>query len=126
MGLISAILTSFYSTKTLYYVFFTEAKGFRLSYLNFHSTPFLAVIPLIILSIFSLFSGFLLKESLISIGTSFFDGTIFIISKNLKVGDIEQMPQKLKLFPIFISYFGFFLFTLKFYLNSNLFFYQIK
>jgi proton-translocating NADH-quinone oxidoreductase chain L len=126
MGLISAILTSFYSTKTLYYVFFTEAKGFRLSYLNFHSTPFLAVIPLIILSIFSLFSGFFLKESLISIGTSFFDGTIFIISNNLKVGDIEQMPQKLKLFPIFISYFGFFLFTLKFYLNSNLFFYQIK
>ena len=36
------------------------------------------------------------------------------------------MPQRLKLYPIFISYFGFFLFTFKFYLNSNLFFYQVK
>ena len=35
----------------------------------------------------------LLKDAFIGIGTQFFDGIIFSVSNNNKIGDIEQMPS---------------------------------
>ena len=120
IGLISAMLTSFYSAKILYLVFIATPKGFRISYLYAHTTPFIALFPLIVLSFFSITSGFLLKDAFIGIGTQFFDGIVFSVSNSHKIGDIEQMPSWLKILTIFIGLFGFIWFTFKhFFFNFN-------
>lgn len=111
-GIVSAILTSFYSAKILFLVFFNTPKGFRIIYLNAHKTSWLALFPLLVLSFFSLSSGFLLKDSLVGLGTNFFDGIIFNFSKNNKIGDSEFLPTFFKVFPIFVSLSGFLFFSL--------------
>jgi proton-translocating NADH-quinone oxidoreductase chain L len=124
IGLISALLTSLYSAKILFLVFFSSPRGFRLTYLNAHKTSWLALTPLFVLSFFSMCSGFLLKDALIGLGTNFFDGIIFTYSKNVKIGDSEFLPLFFKVFPIFISLFGFLIFSLKLYSDINLHFFE--
>lgn len=119
-GLISALLTSLYSAKILFLVFFTNPRGFRQTYINAHKTNWFALTPLFVLCFFSISSGFFLKDALIGLGTDFFDGIIFTYSKNVKMGDSEFLPIFFKIFPIFISLFGFLIYSLSFNKNLNL------
>lgn len=124
IGLISALLTSFYSAKILFLVFFSNPRGFKIVYLNAHKTSWLALAPLFVLSFFSMCSGFLLKDAMIGLGSNFFDGIIFTYSKNIKMGDSEFLPLFFKVFPIFISIFGFLVFSLKLKHARSLYFFE--
>lgn len=43
------------------------------------------LIPMFILGILSIFSGFAFKDLFIGLGTNFFDASIFILPKNEKI-----------------------------------------
>jgi NADH-quinone oxidoreductase subunit L len=55
LGLITAFLTAFYMARLVFIVFFGEEK----EKLSVHKTPWMMTLPLIILSVFSVFYGFI-------------------------------------------------------------------
>src|SRR5436190_598985 len=61
-GTITAGLTAFYSFRLINLVFFTIPNGSKLSYLNSHEANLAVIIPLFILSLFSIFFGYLFSD----------------------------------------------------------------
>jgi len=73
---ISAIFTSTYSAKLVYYVFLSKPRNFnKNNYVNLHKENsekyiLFQTIPLVVLSIFSIFGGFILKDPIAGIGSN--------------------------------------------------------
>ena len=63
-------------------------------------------IPLFILSFGSIFSGYLMKDFFIGLGSDFFIDSIFVLSTHLIIIDSEFIPSYIKLMPTCISLFG--------------------
>ena len=79
IAVIGAIFTTLYSVKILYLTFLTNPNGPINYYKNAHESDMFMTLPLIILSIFSVYFGFLAKDIYIGIGSEFFkDNSIFI------------------------------------------------
>ena len=74
--------------------------------LNIHEENIILTIPLIILSFFSIFSGYLFKDLFIGLGSNFFGGSIFIYPDNLKICFAEFLPFYIKLVPLVFSFVG--------------------
>lgn len=108
LGSISAFFTAFYSMRLLYMTFLSNPRGLKKNYENIHESPIYILIPLILLSFFSIFSGFLIKDLIIGIGSDFFKQSIFKLPEHLIYIDAEFMPLNYKLLPLFLSFFGFF------------------
>lgn len=64
---LAVICTTFYSTRLLYYVFFSSNRSNMYVINHSHESSYYILIPLIILSFFSIFAGFILKDSLINL-----------------------------------------------------------
>jgi len=64
---LAVICTTFYSTRLLYYVFFSNNRSNMYVINHSHESSYYILIPLIILSFFSIFAGFILKDSLINL-----------------------------------------------------------
>lgn len=76
---IAAIFTTLYSVKVLYLTFLTSPNGSLINYKQAHEGDIFMSMPLIILSVFSIFFGYLTKDVFIGIGTGFFsDNSLFI------------------------------------------------
>jgi NADH-ubiquinone oxidoreductase chain 5 len=60
-------------------------------------------VPLFILAICSVSSGFLFKDLFIGLGTTFFQNTILIKNENYTFTDAEFIPSYIKLIPIYFS-----------------------
>jgi len=79
IAVIGAIFTTLYSVKILYLTFLTNPNGPINYYKNAHESDIFMTLPLVILSIFSVYFGFLAKDIYIGIGSEFFnDNSIFI------------------------------------------------
>ena len=63
---------------------------------------------LIILIVGSIFSGYLLNDLFIGLGSVFFSGSINILSKNTIGFEVEFIPLHIKILPTFFSLLGFF------------------
>jgi NADH:ubiquinone oxidoreductase subunit 5 (subunit L)/multisubunit Na+/H+ antiporter MnhA subunit len=63
-------------------------------------------IPLALLSIGSIFTGYLTKDLFIGLGSTFFSDSIFILPKNLIAADSEFIPFTIKGLPSVLSLFG--------------------
>jgi NADH-ubiquinone oxidoreductase chain 5 len=106
LGLLSVFSTSFYSCRLLYLVFLSEPNGFRENILNAAEPNIKMLLPLCILVIFSIFSGFLSKDLFVGFGSSFWGNSIFILpTKHLSV-DVEFITIFSKLEPLFLSFIG--------------------
>jgi NADH-ubiquinone oxidoreductase chain 5 len=79
IAVIGAIFTTLYSVKILYLTFLTNPNGPINYYKKAHESDIFMTLPLVILSIFSIYFGFLAKDIYIGIGSEFFnDNSIFI------------------------------------------------
>jgi NADH-ubiquinone oxidoreductase chain 5 len=93
IALIGAIFTSLYSIKVLYLIFLNKPNGSRI-YFNLiteynsnnsmaEDSKFYMSIPLVLLSIFSIYFGYLTRDIFIGLGSDFFsDNSIFIHPNN--------------------------------------------
>jgi NADH-ubiquinone oxidoreductase chain 5 len=87
------------------------------------------LIPLFILSIFSIFSGYLFKDMFIGLGTTFWNNAIFVSTKSKLVSDCEFLPNYIKIFPLIFSFLGIFfilffnLFSVKFIFKTRIYYY---
>jgi NADH-ubiquinone oxidoreductase chain 5 len=123
VGCFSAFFTSFYSIRLLYLAFLISPNGFKANYQNIHEPSFGMLFPLILLSIFSIFIGFLTRELFIGFGTPFWFNSIFLLPVNSTALDFEFMPAFYKLLPLCFSFSGALLSVILFK-NLNIVFYN--
>jgi proton-translocating NADH-quinone oxidoreductase chain L len=124
-GLLGVISTALYSTKLVYMVFLSEPNGNKKTIISAHEPGIRMLIPLIVLSFFSIFGGFLTKDLMIGLGSSFFSDSIFILEENYISGDIEFISIWSKLMPFILTLFGIF-FCYSVYSFYSLEFYKKK
>lgn len=71
LGVATAILTSYYSFRLLYLAFYGSVKSYSSYATKMHELPFTMAICLIVLSLGSIFGGYLAKDLFIGLGTPF-------------------------------------------------------
>ena len=117
LGILAAFCTAFYSMRLIYLVFLSKTNGNKYTVLNAHEGSMNMTVPLFLLSILSIFVGFLFKDLFIGFGTDFWNGSIYVLPKNYLLTDIEFISLKYKLLPLFVTLFGillaFFIYTVK-------------
>jgi NADH-ubiquinone oxidoreductase chain 5 len=123
VGCFAAFFTSFYSIRLLFLVFLIKPNGFKSNYQTIHEPGYGMLFPLILLSIFSIFIGFLTRELFIGFGTPFWFNSIFVLPINITTLDFEFMPPLYKLLPLVFSFFGAFL-SIILYKNLEIVFYS--
>jgi NADH-ubiquinone oxidoreductase chain 5 len=104
LSIISAVFTTLYSTRLLFLTFFNKPNGFKSDYKNIHDSSLLIAIPLFILSVNSIFFGFITKDFFIGLGTDGWLNSIEIVStKNLLILESEFLNPFIKNLPFIFS-----------------------
>jgi len=109
-GTMSAALTAFYSFRLISLVFLTLPNASRNTYSNVHESNLSVIIPLSILSLFSIFFGYLFSDLFVGMGSDFFGNSIFTHPNNIHLIEAESsLPIYIKLTPLILSILGGFL-----------------
>lgn len=111
LGIITALITSIYSIKLIYLTFISYPNaGSKKKYKDTHECSLYIFIPLILLSIASIYIGYITKDIFIGIGTNNWNNILYVHPNNLiNMVETELIVSKyiiLKLMPtilIFIS-----------------------
>lgn len=75
VGLAAAICTSLYSFSTLYYIFYGKPRANIDQYVNMHGVDVIAWLPLVILAVLSVVSGYIFRDLFIGAGSVALDST---------------------------------------------------
>lgn len=110
LGSLSVFFTAYYSFRLIYLTFLNNVNFYR-NLIIYESSMFI-ILPLIILSIGSIFFGYLLKDFFIGVGTDVWNLSIFFYPNNTYFIESEFLKIYLKWLPIFLSLFGIILSTL--------------
>jgi NADH-ubiquinone oxidoreductase chain 5 len=103
LALLTVGLTSFYSFRLLYFLFYHKPFSLNYTYYsNIHSTNLFGLLPLAILAIFAIFAGYLAKDLFVGLGSA------FLPFQKLDI-DAEVLPLSWKLTPLIFALSGFFL-----------------
>jgi len=105
IAVIGAIFTTLYSVKVLYLTFLGSPNGPLYSYKHAHEGNIFLNLPLIILAIFSIFFGFVLKDIFIGLGSNFFlDNSLFIHpAHEILINTEFALPTIFKLLPLIFT-----------------------
>jgi NADH-ubiquinone oxidoreductase chain 5 len=107
LGSITAGLTAFYSFRLISLVFLVSPNGNKQSYLNSHESSLAAIIPLVVLSLFSIFFGYLFSDMFVGMGSDFFGNSLFIHPNNITLVEAEySLNIWIKLLPSILSLIG--------------------
>jgi NADH-ubiquinone oxidoreductase chain 5 len=106
LGCFSASITAFYSFKLIYMTFLANPNGFKKSLEGVHDAPFPMAFPLVLLSLSSIFIGYLTKDMFIGLGSPFWNNAILVLPQNLNIIDAEFIPVYVKWIPFFASISG--------------------
>jgi NADH-ubiquinone oxidoreductase chain 5 len=109
LGIISAGFTSFYSFRLLYLAFINETS-IRKGHFSSHSAghdeaPFVMALPLALLALGSIFTGFIFRDAFIGLGSNFFGNSIFIHPSHVSLNDSEfclTVGDRIKVLPIIL------------------------
>jgi len=115
LGSSGAFLTAFYSTRLLHLTFLSKPNGYKSVICSAYDSPYRIIWPLILLSIPSMFIGYLTKDMIIGFGTDFWGSSIYVSPENMNLIDAEFIEHKYKILPVILSLLGF---TLSFILYS--------
>ena len=117
LGVITALFTAIYSFRLVFLVFLAPTSSYKNIILSVHESPGQMGLVFVVLSLCSIFSGYISKEVFIGLGSDFFWDSIFILPKNSYIIDIEFLPLFYKNIPVIFSLFG--LFSVMLFYNSN-------
>lgn len=108
LGTISVSFTTFYSYRLVYMTFINRVNSYKSTMIKIHETKPISPmgIPLIILSIGSIFLGYLSKDMIIGLGTSFWGNSIFVLGQNQSYNEAEYLPYHIKAIPLVFSHIG--------------------
>ena len=120
LGLLAAFCTAFYSFRLSYLTFLNKPSGFKHTFSNFHETSSTMIFVLSILCVGSMFSGFVLKDIFVGMGSDFWSNSIYLDPNHrVPFTDYEYIPTSIKLIPIFCGLSGASLSTLFLHLYFN-------
>jgi NADH-ubiquinone oxidoreductase chain 5 len=106
LGTLTALLTAYYSTRLINFVYLTAPSGNKSKYMNIHSENLIVIIPLSILALFAIFLGFLGSDS-VSLASDFFGNSLFYEPTNISILEAEfSLPLYIKLMPTLLSILG--------------------
>ena len=106
LGSIGAFLTAFYSTRLLCLTFLTKPNGFKRIICNSYETRSNMSMALGVLSIPSMFIGYLSKDVFVGVGTDFFKESVYFNPTNFHLFDAEFTVLSFKLLPLLLSFSG--------------------
>ena len=105
LSLSSATLTTLYSIRLLYLVFYNVPNASRFIYHNMHESSWFMLVPMIFLSFASIFIGYLTRDIYLGFGSPF--NSIFIHPNNLSIVDTElSIDTTLKVLPLVFTILG--------------------
>ena len=122
LGTSAAFLTAFYSTRLAYLTFLAKPNGYKHVIKNAYDSGNAILIPLLVLTIPSIFIGYWTKDMIIGLGTDFWGNSIYVLPENMNRLDSEFIPQQYKLLPVCLSLFGTFLAYTMYTLNNKFLF----
>jgi NADH-ubiquinone oxidoreductase chain 5 len=107
LGTITAALTAFYSFRLISLVFLSYPNAPQTGYLNVHESSIQVIIPLVILSLFSIFFGYIFSDLFIGMGSDFFGNSVFTHPNHITLIEAEfSLPLMYKLLPTILSILG--------------------
>lgn len=107
IGTFVAFLTSFYSWRLIFMVFYGEAKGCAKTHAHAHEAPSVMLIPVAVLAVGAIFAGFAFESSFIGHHMNdFWVGSILNRDVNL-FSNAHHVPLWVKLLPLGASVTGF-------------------
>ena len=107
LGTITAGLTAYYSVRLLSLVFIAVPNGSKSNYDKTHEANIPVILALFVLSIFSIFIGYLASDLFTGIGSDFFGNSLFILPNNISLIDTEfSINPIIKLLPLICTIIG--------------------
>jgi NADH-ubiquinone oxidoreductase chain 5 len=106
LGLLAAFFTAFYSIRLIHLSFLSNPNGYKSVILYAHDSTSLMMLPLAVLTVPSIFIGYLLKDMIIGLGTDFWGNSLLVLPENMNRIDSEFTPQIYKLMPVCLSVIG--------------------
>lgn len=106
VGVVGAFCTAYYSMRLLNMLFLSKTSSSRIVVENSHESGWRMKIPLLVLSIGSIFVGYMMKDILIGVGTDFWSGSLYVHPMNNEMIEAEFMSVGKKWFPVIVAMSG--------------------
>jgi len=107
MGVLAAFLTAFYSWRLLIMTFHGKPRASADVMAHVHESPFVMLLPLFILAIGAIFSGFLLYDLFVGYNwKDFWGASIFILPENTAMENAHHVPTLVKKAPLIVGTLG--------------------
>lgn len=103
LGVFAAFITSFYSIRLVYLVFFAKPNSYARAVSSSHESSSFIFYVLSFLGFLSIFIGFVFKDLFIGLGTDFWANSIFNLYINSDILYAEFLDYYCKLIPLFFS-----------------------
>ena len=117
LGVFAAFFSAYYSTRLIYWVFLSKPNFPKVYLKNIHEPGWFMTIPLVLLSLCSIFIGYLFSDSMNGIGTNFYGNSIYHSLLNYEYFEAEFSLFYIKFLPLVITVMGVLCF---FFLNFNI------
>jgi NADH-ubiquinone oxidoreductase chain 5 len=95
-------LTTYYSVRLLWWVFLSKYNGYKSVIIKVKESNFFMLVPMCILTVFTIFSGFMFKDIFIGKGSTFFQNSIYVYKDNYI--DSDCIPLYIKLLPVVLGF----------------------
>ena len=119
LGNMSVVFTAFYSFRLIFLTFINNSNMSRLVLNRVYEGSSLMALPLIMLSIGSIFIGYLTRDFFVGTGTNIWGTSIFVLPNNVNFIEAEFLSIGLKWLPLLLSSSGiFFAICINLYLGS--------
>lgn len=99
MGVLTAFFTAMYSMKLIFFVFISKTNVYN-KYVLLQETNIYILIPLFILSILSIFIGYVFSEIFIGLGSNYLNSSIYIKFEHFNNIEMEFLNPFIKLTPL--------------------------
>lgn len=106
LGDLAAFFTAFYSTRLLSLTFIGPINGNKIVFESAHEPLFPMAFPLGMLSIGSIFIGYLSRDMMIGAGTPFWGNALFSLSSTHNILESECLSASIKMIPVMFSLTG--------------------
>nr|WCH57720.1 NADH dehydrogenase subunit 5 [Hypnea musciformis] len=106
LGSSAVLFTALYSFRLIYLTFLNSNNNTRVVLSSIQESSVLMSIPLLLLSIGSIFFGFMAQDLFIGLGTDFWNGSIFILPNHNFHVEAEYLPTFIKWIPFLLSSLG--------------------
>jgi NADH-ubiquinone oxidoreductase chain 5 len=108
MGVLTAFFTAVYSFKLIFFAFFIKSNLYNKK-IKLNENNYFILLPLFLLSILSIFAGYLFSEVFLGVGNNYINNSIFISFEHYNNIEAEFISPLIKNMPLILTFIGIFL-----------------